>query len=32
MREDGRLGMTVRVDPTKVALVRSKFAAIVKAV
>jgi GTPase len=32
MREDGRLGMTVRVDPTKVALVRSKFAAAVKAV
>jgi GTP-binding protein HflX len=27
LREDGRFGMTVRVDPTKIAIVRAKFAA-----
>jgi hypothetical protein len=27
LSEDGRFAMTVRVDPTKVAIVRAKFAA-----
>ena len=27
LREDGRFAMTVRVDPTKVAIVRAKFGA-----